>query len=842
MAVALYPHNQTAYSSALRMMETSGKAAVIQPTGTGKAFIAFKLAEEHPGKKILWLAPSEYIFRSQRENYLAAGGEETALEGISFLTYSKVMYAMGGCDDIERMDDTETGVGSENTEKSEKVTGLKRTEETENKLVKATGLEKGETPEYIILDEFHRCGAENWGKSVRTLMDACPNAKVLGLSATNIRYLDSRRDMAGELFDGKIASRMETAEAMAAGILPAPVYICGLYEYSDEFRKISLRVKRQRNAGVRDESEKLLEKLRHSLDCADGPAEIFGKYMKKDGKYIVFCSGREHMEEMTALAGQWYGALDPSPAVYRAIYDNERSPEEVKRFSADRSGHLKLLFCIDMLNEGVHVADVDGAVLLRPTASPTLYLQQVGRALSVPDEGKEAQPVIFDLVDNFDSLRCIDSFLEAYHRAGKAEGEEKTRTEYQFRLIDETRESRRLFEQLGKCLASSWEMCFQEAKNYYDLHGDLKVPKRYVTENGIALGSWLLTQRRVRAGAVPGCLSREQIKKLDGIGMEWGSRIGKAWERGYLELVKYREENGHVDVPGRYVTEEGYPLGKFVANQRTAWKNSRKVAGKAGGGQAVSGEGHAGESCSGGDGFGTACTGRILSAQRERKLDALGFIWDRTQQNWNRYYEAAKEFYKQEGHLEVPVKYVTADGLRLGLWLRSRAAEKKALPPDQIKALEAIGMQFDSRYDTRWEERFQLAQEYYREHGNLEVPKEYVIQGVRLGRWVSAMRSARERPDSSHYRLDAERIRRLDGIGMRWVGDSWEARYRLAEQYYREHGDLKVSQSYIVETDEGRIWLGKWLAVQRKKRNGPGGKRDLTQEQEARLEAIGMEW
>ncbi|MCI7131694.1 MAG: DEAD/DEAH box helicase family protein, partial [Lachnospiraceae bacterium] len=86
MAVELYPHNQTAYEQALHLMETSGRAAVVHPTGTGKSFIAFKLAEEHPGAKLIWLAPSEYIFRSQRENYLEAGGEEAALSGITFLT------------------------------------------------------------------------------------------------------------------------------------------------------------------------------------------------------------------------------------------------------------------------------------------------------------------------------------------------------------------------------------------------------------------------------------------------------------------------------------------------------------------------------------------------------------------------------------------------------------------------------------------------------------------------------------------------------------------------------------------------------------------------------------
>ena len=257
MAVTLYPHNETAYRNALQLMEQSGRAAVIHPTGTGKSFIAFKLAEEHPADTILWLAPGEYIFQSQRENYRKAGGEESILSNITFLTYSKLMYSMNGQEEtVAQSGTTDVGI---------------------------LGLADGKAPDYIILDEFHRCGANSWGEGVKQLLEACPDAKVLGLSATNIRYLDNRRDMATELFDGQIASRMELTEAMATGILPTPFYICGLYDYKDELRKITRRVNRQRD-GVRNKNTKLLEKLRHRLEQADGPREIFGKYMKKDGK------------------------------------------------------------------------------------------------------------------------------------------------------------------------------------------------------------------------------------------------------------------------------------------------------------------------------------------------------------------------------------------------------------------------------------------------------------------------------------------------------------------------------------------------------------------------------
>ncbi len=91
MAAEPYPHNEQAYRKAVHMMQERGDAALIHPTGTGKSLIAFRLAEEHPGQRIIWLAPSECIFRSQKENYLAAGGDGETLSGIAFLTYAKLM-------------------------------------------------------------------------------------------------------------------------------------------------------------------------------------------------------------------------------------------------------------------------------------------------------------------------------------------------------------------------------------------------------------------------------------------------------------------------------------------------------------------------------------------------------------------------------------------------------------------------------------------------------------------------------------------------------------------------------------------------------------------------------
>lgn len=233
------------------------------------------------------------------------------------------------------------------------------------------------------LDEFHRCGAREWGKSIKKLLVHIQMPDVWGLSATNIRYLDNQRNMAGEIFNGKIASEMTLGEAIVREILPEPKYVIAMYSYRKELDQLKKRIQTLSNQGLVAENQKLLEQLRRALEQADGLEQVFQKHMeKKDGKYIVFCSDKEHMDEMKEQVPVWFGQVDSRPHIYTAFYNDTATDKEFAAFKKDGSGHLKLLFCIDMLNEGVHVDDVDGVILLRPTVSPIIYLQQIGRALS----------------------------------------------------------------------------------------------------------------------------------------------------------------------------------------------------------------------------------------------------------------------------------------------------------------------------------------------------------------------------------------------------------------------------------------------------------------------------
>lgn len=621
MSLNLFPHNKNAYEAAVKLMNEEGRAAIIHPTGTGKSFIAFQLVIDNPTKKILWLAPSEYIYQTQLENLKKESPiDAEKIKNIQFLTYSKLMM----------------------------------NEHLIEKLM----------PDYIILDEFHRCGAAEWGKSVIKLLNTYPNAKILGLSATNIRYLDGQRDMADEIFQGNIASEITLGEAIAKGILPAPTYVISMYSYQEELKKLQNRIVNAKNPAMQKENEKILEELRRALEQADGLDQIFARHMQEErGKYIVFCSGKEHMEEMVSHVKDWFHLVDSQPHVYAVYYDNPETSTAFAEFKADESEHLKLLFCIDMLNEGVHVENIDGVILLRPTVSPIIYLQQIGRSLSA---GKHKKPLIFDIVNNFDSLYTIDSLqkeIEDAFMLMPCTHNKHEKFSEQFRIFDEIRDCRDLFARLNRNLSASWEFYYIAAMEFFHEKGHLRVPKSYVAPNGLNLGMWLQTQRRVRAGKVIGNLSTEQIARLDALDMEWECGSTRSWNRGYEALKKYKEEHGDVDVNAKYINEDDYALGKWVSNLRSKYKRGE------------------------------------LPQEQIETLEALGMIWDKHSTKWEENYKAAQEYFLSHGNLHVPHDYRTKNGIGLGVWITNQRniyyGKKTGAAPlseYQIERLNAIEM------------------------------------------------------------------------------------------------------------------------------------------------------
>lgn len=761
VALRLFEHNEKAYHAAVRMMEQYGKAAIVHPTGTGKSYIAFKLIEDNPEKVVIWLSPSEYIFKTQLES-LKRNDPDFPLANVHFYTYAKLM-----CCTQAQLNDI-----------------------------------AAQKPAYIILDEFHRAGAECWGESTVALLKLCSDAKLLELTATNIRYLDNNCDMAEELFDCCVASDMTLGEAVVRGILPAPQYVTTVYQYQKDLARYQTRVDNLRSPGIQDVNQKYLDALRRALEQADGLDRVFAHHItNKCGKYIVFCANKEHMDEMVSHVPEWFAGVNPEVVVYEAYSNDPNTDKAFADFKTDTSDRLKLLFCIDMLNEGVHVEGISGVILFRPTISPIVYKQQIGRALTA---GDNTTPLILDVVDNFEGLTSISGLQsemqEAVHRL-YANGEGDKIVTERFEVVEQVHDCRVLFERLQASLASSWDHYFSEASIYYAEHGSLNIPKRYTTPAGLSLGEWLTTQRRVRAGQIPGNLTEQQIARLDSIGMEWGNRNDAAWERGLEEARKFREQFGNLQVPAKYKTKDDYPLGKWINNAR-----KRRSDGK-------------------------------LTEERIRQLNQLGMAWKVFDVRWEQGYALAMNYAAKHGDLNVPVNYTTEEGEKLGAWILNQrtAYAKEMLSQDQIGRLEKIGIYWGNRNDRQWNEVYGAAKRYFEANGDLDVPVAYVSpEGYALGKWVRRQQYAYRNPEKSNAILSQERMELLDAIGMQWEKpDPWQHRFELAQEYKRCHGNLEIPAKY--KTADG-IWLSRWVYNQ--KRLLQSGSEKLSEEQKKKLKEL----
>jgi len=190
--IELYAHNDVTYERIKSHFVQFNKIAVIQPTGTGKSLVIAKLIMENLDKLFLVLTPSRFIIAEIKKHL-------PKTSHVNFMTYAKAMML-----------------------ETKEIIQLK--------------------PFYIILDEFHRCGAEEWSKGVDVLLKHYPDIKTLGTTATPIRYLDDARNMAEEIFENHIAQNLTLAKAIVTHILPSPTYVSALYTFDQDYHSLRKRI------------------------------------------------------------------------------------------------------------------------------------------------------------------------------------------------------------------------------------------------------------------------------------------------------------------------------------------------------------------------------------------------------------------------------------------------------------------------------------------------------------------------------------------------------------------------------------------------------------------------
>ena len=631
-------------------------------------------------------------------------------------------------------------------------------------------------PGCIVLDCYHELSAVCWAQSVQKLLRMCPQAKVLGLGVPNGAPVCAA---AQELFADCIVSHMTVAEAMAAGTMPVPsAYAALLWPQEEELATLRARIKNLCMPKGDTPLRVQYEELSWSLRQVENLTVLLPRLLSDtSGHYLVLFESAAYQEKLGAELEQLLRAVDPAVRFYAADHACFADSAAVETFLSDTAPGPKVLLCVNAPGVQQPLEGLAGVILVRQSSLMSTFKQMLCRALVAA--GSRSVPV-FDLVAQFEGLgngRTLQrDCTEAMTRAGsKTPG---------FRQERPMQQTYRLYGKLRREMEARWEVLCQAAADAAAKEGTLELPRSYTIHSGVPVGKWLELQRQVQAGQRPGRLTAEQAAKLEKLGIRWNHRLEAAWEKGFASAQKYRTEHGDLLVPVRYRDKNDFALGEWIVYNRQRY------------------------------------LGGNLTQNRIERLEAIGMVWSTSNDLWEQNYAAATQYYLEHGDLEVPIKYETPSGFGLGVWLGAQRAAHKAgeLPQEQVERLDALGMDWTNRNDRKWMSLYDVAAAYYHEHGNLNVPSEYVTpDGVLLGKWVARQRYAYLNPDRSSARVTPERKALLDKLGMVWEKyDPWQERYDLALAYKTEHGDLEIPSVY--KTEDG-VWLGSWVSRQRQALN-----------------------
>ena len=631
-------------------------------------------------------------------------------------------------------------------------------------------------PGCIVLDCYHELSAVCWAQSVQKLLRMCPQAKVLGLGVPNGAPVCAA---AQELFADCIVSHMTVAEAMAAGTMPVPsAYAALLWPQEEELATLRARIKNLCMPKGDTSLRVQYEELSWSLRQVENLTVLLPRLLSDtSGHYLVLFESAAYQEKLGTELEQLLRTVDPAVRFYAADHACFADSAAVETFLSDIAPGPKVLLCVNAPGVQQPLEGLAGVILVRQSSLMSTFKQMLCRALVAA--GSRSVPV-FDLVAQFEGLgngRTLQrDCTEAMTRAGsKTPG---------FRQERPMQQTYRLYGKLRREMEARWEVLCQAAADAAAKEGTLELPRSYTIHSGVPVGKWLELQRQVQAGQRPGRLTAEQAAKLEKLGIRWNHRLEAAWEKGFASAQKYRTEHGDLLVPVRYRDKNDFALGEWIVYNRQRY------------------------------------LGGNLTQNRIERLEAIGMVWSTSNDLWEQNYAAATQYYLEHGDLEVPIKYETPSGFGLGVWLGAQRAAHKAgeLPQEQVERLDALGMDWTNRNDRKWMSLYDVAAAYYHEHGNLNVPSEYVTpDGVLLGKWVARQRYAYLNPDRSSARVTPERKALLDKLGMVWEKyDPWQERYDLALAYKTEHGDLEIPSVY--KTADG-VWLGSWVSRQRQALN-----------------------
>lgn len=397
----------------LDKLKQTGKVMIVRPTGFGKSYMLARISAKYESS--LYIYPLSIIKDTVQEDYKPGNKTGAELHNVTFISYSAL----------------------------------------NNHYKNGTLMDFLSKFDIVMIDECHMAGAagftaiyseasELFGKNKKHLVGvtATPNrqSKTKMSDGTEISV-----DVLHDIFDGNQIFRYTMRECIRSGLMMRPIYAQIIYDTASLKGSIRRRIeiaqkKYGNNDLVKDEMFAIIKQLFSAMnDIENAPTQIKKVITEARGsrpsylKFFVFCRNKKDIEERRRAVTKWFEEAFTSMYVRENIvvsrsnttgldYEDEiKRIEEIGSISVE-SNTIDLIYCIDMLNMGYHVSDVDGIVMLRGTESEIVYLQQIGRCMSVKST---KPPIILDFVRNADVHPLFKDGMEKDLKQGDLQADDE---------------------------------------------------------------------------------------------------------------------------------------------------------------------------------------------------------------------------------------------------------------------------------------------------------------------------------------------------------------------------------------------------------------------------------
>jgi superfamily II DNA or RNA helicase len=872
------PYQTDALTAIRTALNTQDRATVVMACGTGKTLVSLWATQDAQPKTVLVLVPSLTLLQQTLGEW---SKHHTFAPGFRYLCVCSDQTVDLANDELEvRPSDVEFRIDTE----PEVVTRFLAHPTDDVKIIFSTYHSSsvvgagatGYTFDLGIFDEAHKTTGREGGAFSYALSDERLSIKKrLFFTATPRHYDIRHRDKEGEFrvqsmddpqVYGTRAHTLSFASAAKQGIICPYKVVISLIDkdmVSDFARKHGITL------------------IETDLMRARWVAHLlaFQQAVESTGatKVLTFHSRVKAAEEFASDTlhgiGRYLNGYD-----VRHVHGKQRSSERKALIEAFRHGEKGVLTNARCLTEGVDVPAVDMVAFLDPKQSRIDIAQATGRAMRKP-QGASTKTVGYIVVplfaanftqesleeaiesEGFDQVAdvlnalqehdedLIDIIRDLREQKGAGEPFDLGRLQEKVEVIGPSVDLVRLNTSISVAvvdqIGSSWDEWYGRLKAFKQHERHCQVPRHY-SEEGYRLGQWVHNQRQEKDSMLP-----ERRERLDALGFVWDP-FEVQWEEGFGFLQKFRHREGHCRVPTDYLQAD-YPLGQWVRRQRrdrdTMPQERRRRLDTLGfvwdpmEAQWEEGvgfllefhqrEGHCRvpvTHCEKGYRLGRWVNkqrqGRdTMAPQRRQRLDALGFVWDPFEAQWEEGFDFLQKFYQREGHCQVSREDHEGE-YPLGQWVKVQRRGRDTMPQERRRRLDALGFVWDP-HDVQWEKGFRFLQNFHQREGHCRVPWGYCDGDYPLGQWVFVQRQGKDT-------MSRERLRRLDALGFVWDphDTQWEEGFGFLQKFHQRKGHCRVPATHC----EKGYRLGRWVVKQRQ------GRDTMAPQRRQRLDALGFVW